>query len=81
MNGIDGVSVRAVYDDDKCVCAGGRRRVLMHVCVVECVYMMMMNGGHPLHALPVSTARKHREMIWVDTLSCSLMQLYILSTK
>lgn len=25
----------------------------------------------------MSTARKHREMIWADTLSCSLMQLYI----
>lgn len=53
----------------------------MHVCAVEClcVYMMMMNGGLSLRALPVSTACKHREMIWADTLSCSLMQLYILS--
>lgn len=48
---------------------------------VLCVYMMMMNGGLPLHALPVSAACKHREMIWADTLSCSLMQLYIQSTK
>lgn len=54
---------------------GGRR------CMCVCVRVMMMNGGLPLHALPMSTACKHREMIWADTLSCSLMQLYILSTK
>lgn len=50
-------------------------------CRCICVCMMMMNGGLSLHALPMSTACKHREMIWADTLSCSLMQLYILSTK
>lgn len=60
---------------------GGRWRASVRLCVCGCVYMMMMNGGLPLHALPVSTACKHREMIWADTLSCSLMQLYILSTK
>lgn len=48
---------------------------------VLCVYVMMMNGGLPLRALPMSAACKHREMIWADTLSCSLMQLYIQSTK
>lgn len=59
-----------------CVC------VCKHVPVCVCVcLMMMMNGGLPLHALPMSTACKHREMIWADTLSCSLMQLYIQSTK
>ena len=51
----------------------------VQLCV--CVCVMMMNGGLPLHALPMSTACKHREMIWADTLSCSLMQLYIQSTK
>lgn len=34
MNGIDGVSISAVYDDDKCVCAGEEKEgVEVCVCV------------------------------------------------
>lgn len=55
--------------------------MMINVCMgVYVVYMMMMNGGKHLHARLVSTVSKHREMIWGDTLSCSLMQLYFLST-
>lgn len=63
------------------VCAQGGGGGCQGMCVWLCVYLMMMNGGLPLHALPMSTACKHREMIWADTLSCSLMQLYIQFTK
>lgn len=62
-----------------CVQGAGRRWVSMQECVY--VRMMMMNGGLHFHALPMSTACKHKEMIRADTLSCSLMQLYILSTR
>lgn len=45
-----------------------------------CVCVMKMNGVRPPLTLPMSTVHKHREMIWDDILSCSLMQLYIPST-
>lgn len=64
-------------------CEGEESRHLRvrRVCVSECecvsvsvrVRVMMMNGGLSPLALPVSTACKHREIIWADTLSCSLM--------
>lgn len=51
------------------------RRMRECECVSVRVHVMMMNGGLSRLALPVSTACKHREIIWADTLSCSLMHL------
>lgn len=86
---IDGGRNWAVYDDNKCVCReverlrkGGVQAFagVLCVCVSLCEFvwvyvMMMMNGGLSPLTLPVSTACKHREIIWADMLSCSLMQL------
>lgn len=41
----------------------GLESELFMMMINVCVVFMMMNGGKRLHARPVSTASKHREII------------------